>query len=49
MFANRKSENRCFRSAKDIVFQKAVPVPPSAKVLLATLQKALPVNKSTNN
>lgn len=36
-------------SAKDIVFKKAVPVPPSAKVLLATLQKASPVNKSKGN
>jgi lipid-binding SYLF domain-containing protein len=33
-------------SAKDIVFKKAVPVPDSAKTLLATLQKASPVNKS---
>ena len=33
-------------SASDIVFKKAVPVPDSAKVLLATLQKASPVNKS---
>jgi len=33
-------------SAADIVFNKAVPVPPSAKPLLATLQKASPVNKS---
>ena len=33
-------------SASDIVFKKAVPVPPSAKELLATLQKASPVNKS---
>jgi lipid-binding SYLF domain-containing protein len=33
-------------SAADIVFRKAVPVPDSAKVLLATLQKASPVNKS---
>jgi hypothetical protein len=33
-------------SAKDIVFKKAVPVPPSAKTLLATLQKASPKNKS---
>ena len=33
-------------SASDIVFKKgAVEVPPSAKVLLATLQKASPVNK----
>jgi len=35
-------------SAKAIVFEKAVPVPDSAKDLLATLQKATPVNKSTN-
>jgi len=34
-------------SAKDIVFKHAVAVPPSAKILLATLQKASPVNKST--
>jgi len=33
-------------SASDIVFKKAVPVPDSAKDLLATLQKASPVNKS---
>jgi len=33
-------------SAKAIVFNKAVPVPPCAKELLATLQKASPVNKS---
>jgi len=33
-------------SAQSIVFKKAVPVPPSAKLLLATLQKASPVNKS---
>src|SRR5580692_6330052 len=33
-------------SAKAIVFHKAVPVPDSAKDLLATLQKATPVNKS---
>jgi len=32
--------------AADIVFKKAVPVPDSAKDLLATLQKASPVNKS---
>src|SRR5215467_10374026 len=36
-------------SASDIVFKKAVPVPDSAKVLLATLQKASPVNKSKGN
>jgi lipid-binding SYLF domain-containing protein len=35
-------------SAQDIVFKKAVPVPDSAKQLLATLQKASPVNKSSN-
>jgi lipid-binding SYLF domain-containing protein len=34
-------------SAKDIVFKHAVPVPPSAKTLLATLQKASPKTKST--
>ena len=33
-------------SAGDIVFKKAEPVPDSAKDLLATLQKASPVNKS---
>lgn len=33
-------------SASAIVFDKAVPVPDSAKSLLATLQKASPVNKS---
>jgi lipid-binding SYLF domain-containing protein len=33
-------------SAKSIVFDKAVPVPDSAKTLLETLQKATPVNKS---
>jgi SH3 domain-containing YSC84-like protein 1 len=35
-------------SAKAIVFEKAVPVPDSAKDLLATLQKATPINKSKN-
>jgi lipid-binding SYLF domain-containing protein len=35
-------------SAKSIVFDKAVPVPDCAKGLLATLQKATPVNKSSN-
>lgn len=35
-------------SAKAIVFDKAVPVPASAKDLLATLKKASPVNKSKN-
>ncbi len=33
-------------SAQSIVFKHAVPVPASAKNLLATLQKASPVNKS---
>ena len=33
-------------SAKAIVFEKAVPAPPSAKELLSTLQKASPTNKS---
>ena len=33
-------------SAQAIVFNKAVPVPDCAKNLLATLQKATPVNKS---
>jgi SH3 domain-containing YSC84-like protein 1 len=36
-------------SAKSIVFDKAVPVPACAKGLLATLQKATPVNKSSGN
>jgi lipid-binding SYLF domain-containing protein len=36
-------------SGKAIVFDKAVPVPASAKGLLATLQKATPVNKSGGN
>jgi SH3 domain-containing YSC84-like protein 1 len=36
-------------SAQDIVFKNAVPVPASAKVLLATLQKVSPVNKSKGN
>ena len=36
-------------SASDIVFKKAVPVPDSAKTLLATLQKASPTNKSKGN
>jgi lipid-binding SYLF domain-containing protein len=36
-------------SGKSIVFDKAVPVPASAKGLLATLQKATPVNKSSGN
>jgi len=33
-------------SAADIVFKNTVPVPDSAKGLLATLQKASPINKS---
>jgi len=33
--------------ASEIVFKHAAQVPPSAKTLLATLQKASPVNKST--
>jgi lipid-binding SYLF domain-containing protein len=36
-------------TASDIVFKNAVPVPDSAKTLLATLQKASPVNKSKGN
>lgn len=36
-------------SAKSIVFDKAVPAPACAKDLLATLQKATPVNKSSGN
>jgi SH3 domain-containing YSC84-like protein 1 len=35
-------------SAQAIVFNHAVPTPPSAKPLLATLQKASPINKSSN-
>jgi SH3 domain-containing YSC84-like protein 1 len=35
-------------SAKDIVFNKAVPAPPSAKVLLETLDKRSPKNLSKN-
>ena len=35
-------------SAKAIVFEKAVPPPPSAKLLLATLQKATPVKTKKN-
>jgi lipid-binding SYLF domain-containing protein len=35
-------------SANSIVFDGAMPVPDSAKELLATLQKATPVNKSDN-
>jgi lipid-binding SYLF domain-containing protein len=33
-------------SAQDIVFKRAVPAPASAKVLLATLNKKSPINKS---
>ena len=36
-------------SAKSIVFNQAMPVPDSAKGLLATLQKASPVNKSSGS
>jgi lipid-binding SYLF domain-containing protein len=32
-------------TAKDIIFNKSVPVPDSAKNLLATLQKASPTKK----
>jgi SH3 domain-containing YSC84-like protein 1 len=35
-------------SAQAIVFNHAVPAPPSAKLLIATLQKASPINKSSN-
>jgi lipid-binding SYLF domain-containing protein len=35
-------------SAKDIVFNRAVPVPPSAQVLLSTLNKKSPKNMSKN-
>jgi lipid-binding SYLF domain-containing protein len=35
-------------NAKDIVFNKAEPVPACAEELLATLQKTTPVNKSKN-
>jgi lipid-binding SYLF domain-containing protein len=35
-------------SAKEVVFNKAVPVPASAKQLLTTLEKASPKNKSKN-
>lgn len=35
-------------SAESIVFKHAVPAPPSAKLLLSTLQKASPINKSSN-
>jgi lipid-binding SYLF domain-containing protein len=36
-------------SAKSIIFDEAVPVPDSAKDLVATLLKSSPANKSTNN
>jgi lipid-binding SYLF domain-containing protein len=35
-------------SAQAIVFNRAVPTPASAKLLIATLQKASPINKSSN-
>jgi SH3 domain-containing YSC84-like protein 1 len=35
-------------SAQDIVFKKAVPAPASAKLLLTTLDKKSPRNKSNN-
>jgi lipid-binding SYLF domain-containing protein len=35
-------------SADSIVFNHVVPPPPSAKLLLATLQKSSPINKSSN-
>jgi SH3 domain-containing YSC84-like protein 1 len=35
-------------SAEAIVFNHAVPTPASAKLLIATLQKASPINKSSN-
>jgi lipid-binding SYLF domain-containing protein len=35
-------------SAQDIVFKHAVAAPPSAKLLLATLNKKSPINKSKN-
>jgi lipid-binding SYLF domain-containing protein len=35
-------------SAKDIVFNKAVPVPPSASLLISTLDKRSPKNTSKN-
>lgn len=35
-------------SAQDIVFEHAVPAPPSAKLLLATLNRKSPKNKSNN-
>ena len=43
--ANKKLYNKEV-SAEDIVFKHAVPAPPSAKTLLATLEKASPKNKS---
>jgi lipid-binding SYLF domain-containing protein len=35
-------------SAESIVFKHAVAAPASAKLLIATLQKASPINKSSN-
>lgn len=35
-------------SAQDIVFNRAVPTPGSAELLLATLEKKTPINKSTS-
>jgi lipid-binding SYLF domain-containing protein len=35
-------------SAKDIVFDKAMPAPPSAELLLSTLEKKSPKNESKN-
>jgi len=45
---NGADKNLCGKevSAPDIVFKKAVPLPVSAKDLLATLLKSFPVNKS---
>ena len=43
--ANRRLYGKDVK-AQDIVFNNAVPVPDSTKELLATLQKASPVNKS---
>src|SRR3974390_520903 len=43
--ANKNLYGKAVKAA-DIVFKKAVPVPDIAKELLATLQKATPVNKS---
>jgi SH3 domain-containing YSC84-like protein 1 len=35
-------------SAQAIVFNQAVPAPASSRILLATLQKASPINKSSD-